>query len=113
MARYPRDPNYVPSGGGVSTVDGVTNITFYVDPTTHRLLVSDALSGDVITVGGADLTPLFAPISASGNGDNTLVAAVSSKRIRVLQGLLIASNTVNVFFRDGTAGTAVTGTMNV
>ena len=37
-----RDDNRVPTLIGVSNADGVTPVTIYVDPTTHRVLVSDA-----------------------------------------------------------------------
>lgn len=42
-----RDQNYVPTLLGVSSADGVTPVTIYVDPTTHRVLVDLASSGAV------------------------------------------------------------------
>jgi hypothetical protein len=50
------------------------------------------------------LTPKFALIAAASNGDNTLVAAVATKKIRVLNYVLISSGTVNAKFRSATAG---------
>ena len=38
MAQAPRDQNQVPVLMGVSSADGVTPVTIYVDPTTHRVL---------------------------------------------------------------------------
>lgn len=35
----PRDKNFVPTLLAVSSVDGVSTVTVYADPTTHRLLV--------------------------------------------------------------------------
>lgn len=35
----PRDQNHVPTIMGVSSVDGITPVLIYVDPTTHRVLV--------------------------------------------------------------------------
>ena len=55
MADAKRDSNYVPTLLAVSNADGVTPVTLYADPTTHRLLVSatsgslDSLSDVVIT----------------------------------------------------------------
>ena len=50
-----------------------------------------------------------AVISASSNGDNTLVAAVTNRRIRVLGFVLTFSGAVNAKFTDGAAGSALTG----
>lgn len=53
------------------------------------------------------------PIDAALSGDNTLVAAVAGKKIRVLSVTLIASAAVNVRFESGAGGTALTGQMNL
>jgi len=42
MAEAKRDQNSIPSVLGVSNADGVTPIVVWVDPTTHRLLVSSS-----------------------------------------------------------------------
>lgn len=57
--------------------------------------------------------PMYAPISGSTNGDNTVVAAVSGLKIRVLSYTLIAASAVNVRFESGAGGTALTGVMPV
>jgi len=62
---------------------------------------------------GTALTPKFAIIDHATSGNNTLVAAVASKKIRVLAGLLIAAGTVIVRFESGADGTALTGQMNL
>lgn len=54
--------------------------------------------------GATDLTPKFAAITASSSGNTTVVAAVTSKKIRVIQYLVSASAAVNVKFRSATAG---------
>jgi hypothetical protein len=57
MAQAKRDDNYVPTLLAVSNADGITPVTLYADPTTHRLLVSaspgtlDDLTDVVITSG--------------------------------------------------------------
>ena len=55
----------------------------------------------------------FAVIDAATSGDNTLVAAVTGKKIRVLSLFLVASAAVTVRFESGAGGTALTGQMNL
>lgn len=59
--------------------------------------------------GTTALTPKFATIAASSSGNNTLVAAVTSKKIRVLAYNFIANGTVNAKFQSGAGGTDLTG----
>jgi hypothetical protein len=57
--------------------------------------------------------PQYAPVAASAT-DNTLVAAVAGKKIRVIALVLVASGGANnARFESGTAGTALTGVMNI
>jgi len=71
--------------------------------------VAAGLATDVIYNGTTALTPKFAKIAASGSGNNTLVAAVTSKKIRVLAYNFISNGTVNAKFQDGAGGTDLTG----
>lgn len=52
-----------------------------------------------------------ATIAASASGDNTIVSAVSGKRIAVIGWVWVAQGTVNVKWKDG-AATDKTGAMN-
>lgn len=52
-------------------------------------------------------------IDHATSGDNTLVAAVSNTKIRVLAVCLIAAGAVTARFESGAAGTALTGQMNI
>lgn len=54
-----------------------------------------------------------AAISAASSGDNTLVAAVSGKKIKVLGLILIVAGDVDVAFESGASGTALTGDMSL
>lgn len=45
MSNAKRDDNYIPTLIGVSNADGSTPVTLYVDPITHRLLVSSIING--------------------------------------------------------------------
>lgn len=65
------------------------------------------------TVAGVPVTIKYAIIDAAGSGDNTLLAAVTSKKIRVLSAFLVSAGTVNVRFESGAGGTALTGQMNL
>lgn len=53
----------------------------------------------------------YAKIDAAASGDNTVVAAVASKKIRVLSLFYLAAGTVTVRFESGASGTALTGQM--
>lgn len=75
--------------------------------------ITAKLATDAIQNGLTALTPKFAVIDAASSGDNTLVAAVSSKKIRVLALFIVAAGTVNVRFESGAGGTALTGQMNL
>lgn len=53
-------------------------------------------------------------VSAATGGDNTLVAAVTGRKIRVLALVLVASGGANnVRLESGASGTALTGVMNL
>ena len=52
-----------------------------------------------------------AVISAAGSGDNSVIAAVAGKHLRVINLVLIASGTVSVRFESAAGGTALTGVM--
>lgn len=64
---------------------------------------------DAIVDGGSVLTPKFAAIAASSSGNNTLVAAVTGKKIRVLALYLVANGDVNAKFQSAASGTDLTG----
>lgn len=51
----------------------------------------------------------FAAISASGSGNNTVVSAVTSRKIRVLALAMMAVTAVNAKFQSGASGTDLTG----
>lgn len=55
MGNAARDENRITTLLGVSSADGVTPVTIYADPTTHRLLVDNASSGG-ITIGTTTIT---------------------------------------------------------
>ena len=84
-------------------------------PAGTNLLGQISASSETSTIynGTTALTPKFAVIDHATNGDNTVVAAVVSKKIRVLSGLLISAGTVTARFESGAGGTALTGQMSL
>lgn len=58
---------------------------------------------------GTALVPKFAAIAAATSGDNTLVAAVTSKKIRVLALCLVAGAAGNVYFTSAVGGSVIFG----
>jgi hypothetical protein len=62
------------------------------------------LATDKMFAGTTALTPLFAPIAVSASGANTIVALVSSKKIRVLSMKVTANGAVNGKWQSSTAG---------
>lgn len=75
--------------------------------------ITAKLATDAIQNGTTALTPKFAIIDATSSGDNTIVAAVSSKKIRVLSLVLVSAGTTTVRFESGASGTALTGQMSL
>lgn len=74
------------------------------------VLASDALvTGDSSTGNLTALTPKFAKIVASTSGATTIVAAVASKRIRVVSWTLVANAAVNVKWQSHVTPTDLTG----
>lgn len=98
-------PRVKPSWGA----DGSATDTSVAAP----LPVQASIESGQMTAAGTVVTPKFAVIDAATSGDNTLVAAVSSKKIRVLALFLVSAGTVNVRFESGAGGTALTGQMNL
>lgn len=60
-----------------------------------------------------DTDILRASVSAASSGDNTLVAAVTGKKIKVLSLVLVAASAVTVALESGASGTALTGDMSL
>lgn len=72
---------------------------------------SSGFSGYIKLPGGTQAQVKYAKIDAAGSGNNTIVAAVSGKKIRVISMFYMAAGTVTVRFESGADGTALTGQM--
>lgn len=130
----------IDDGGGAITVDGTVTVNAGTNLNTSALALesggnlagaatslaviddwdqSDRAKVNAQEVSGVmienavDVTVKYAVIDAATSGDNTLVAAVTNKKIRVLSVFLVAAGTVNVRFESGASGTALTGQMNL
>jgi hypothetical protein len=117
--------NYVAnagSGGSTFASDDISSvhyprvkITWGVDGTATDAGVGAPLPVQVtydtqqMSAAGTILTPKFVAIAASASGNNTLLASVSSKHIRVLALYLVSNGTVNAKFQSGASGTDLTG----
>ena len=55
----------------------------------------------------------LASIAVAASGDNTLVAAVTGKKLRVLSLVLLSTAKQTVRFESGASGTALTGQMEL
>jgi hypothetical protein len=60
-----------------------------------------------------DNQPSYAVIDAASSGDNTLVSAVTGKKIRVLALAVVSAGTVTTRFESGASGTALSGQMTM
>lgn len=77
-----------------------------MNPVTAYLQSSGMFSGQTA------VQPKFAIIDGATSGDNTIVAAVTGKKIRVLAMMAIMTGTgVTIRFESGAGGTALTGQM--
>jgi hypothetical protein len=103
-------PELVPGDGTLGIKAQITAIPA-ASSTTDSIAISfrtDAISNNL-----TELVPKFAVIDHATSGDNTILAAVSSKKIRVHQLFLVAAAALTVRFESGAGGTALTGQMNV
>ena len=85
--------------------DGVVNDTAVAAP----MPVQATLDSNQMSTAGTIVTPKFAAIALSASGNTTVVAAVASKKLRVLALSMVANGTVNIKFQTGTGGTDLTG----
>lgn len=74
--------------------------------------MSISIRNDQVVIEGKACTVNVAAINAAAAGNNTLVAAVSGKQIRVTAITLVCAGAVTVTFQSGAGGTALTGAMS-
>lgn len=91
----------------VTTVSTVSNISQIAS--TTPTFTSQALDVNIKSETAPAVTLTRVAIAASSSGDNTLIAAVTSKKIYVVAFELSFSGTVNAKFTDGASGTNLGG----
>lgn len=96
--------------GAIKVEGDSSGVAVYVQPGGGAVFSTiSADRTDAIYNSSVSITPKFAAISASSSGDNTLVAAVAGKKIRVLAMHFVCASAVDVRLEDGAGGTALTG----
>jgi hypothetical protein len=97
--------------GGTDTLQGDVNGNLKTVLATGIVSTVDSISAkiatDAIMNNNTELTPKFVCISAASSGNNTLLAAVTGKKIRVLSVAMSFSGTVNAKFQSGASGTDI------
>lgn len=80
-------------------------------PAGTNLVGKISAGNDTTTVysGATALTPKFAAIAAASSGNNTVIAAVADKKIRVLAAQFMSAGTVNAKWQTAAGGTDLTG----
>lgn len=86
----------------------VASLSMPVAIASDQTVIPVSQDSATLYAGTTALTPKFAVITASSSGDNTVVAAVTSKKIRVVRFSLSANGTVNAKWKSG-SGTDLTG----
>lgn len=98
---------------GATTLAALETITVGTQParaaTTDN--IGAKLATDAIMDGVTACTPKFAVIDHAASGDNTIIAANATKKLRVLAAVMIAGGTVTARFESAAGGTALTGQM--
>ncbi len=89
-----RDSNYVTTLLAVSSVDGVTPVTLYANPTTHRLLVDLAGGGS----GTVQTVAIATANGFAGTSDGNASAPT----------LTLTTSVTGVLYGNGTAMSALT-----
>lgn len=95
------------------TTPGTTNGVVILDSSGNAIdqsaTVNVAQDVNAMKNGSTSLTPKFAKIAAASSGNNTVIAAVTGKKIRVLSYNFMGNGAVNAKFQDGAGGTDLTG----
>jgi len=111
MTDAKRDSNYVTTLIGVSSVDGKTPVTIYVDPVTHRVLTS-AMGGS--GVAGLDTQVQFNDGGAmAGNAGLTFVKATGILTATGFAGPLTGAASLNLLLSGGTMTGDILGAVSL
>lgn len=104
----------VPNANGRAAASASRPVVLATEDKTAVDLIATrtgSLETNTVYAGTTALTPKFVAVSASTSGNNTLIAAVASKKIRVLSYTLVCTSAVTAKFQSGAGGTDLTGAM--
>jgi len=87
----------------------IASLSMPVAIASDQSVIPTSQDSATLYAGTTALTPKFAVISASSSGDTSVIAAVTSKKIRVIRYSLSANGNVSAYFRSGAGGTAISG----
>lgn len=90
----------------------ISILTSLQNSAANTSTVNIAQDSSILYLGNTAVTPLRSTITASASGNNNVVAAVSSKKIRVLSYTLIGSGAVNPKFQSNNV-TDLTGLLYI
>ncbi len=90
-----------------SDVNGNTKTTLATGITALVDTIAAKISTDAIMNGNTELLPKFVCISGATSGNNTILAAVTGKKIRVLAIAISFSGAANAKFQSGATGTDI------
>lgn len=89
----------------------INALSLYVASQGYSAMRTVSVDADGNYIAGGSTN--FAKIDNASSGDNTLVSANATKKIRVTSLFLVSAGTVTVRFESGASGTALTGQMNL
>ncbi len=95
------------AGSGTVAFSAVDDPALYLEATSG----SSGIESNTVDVGGVATTVKFASVAAANSGDNQIVAAVTSKKIRVLSYVLVADAAEVVQWQDASGNKS--GTMSL
>lgn len=99
---------------GHTTAGGGSYVNVKVNPSgTLTVDASNSTALSTLTTLSTTARTTRAKIDAAASGDNTLIAGLGGQTIRVFKMFFVCDSAVDLYFRDGTAGTALTGTMKM
>lgn len=87
----------------------VSAVSMPVVLASDQSVIPTSQDSATLYAGTTALTPKFAVVTASSSGDTSVIAAVTSKKIRVIRYSLSANGNVSAYFRSGAGGTAISG----
>lgn len=106
MAEAKRDGNYVPTLLAVSSTDGVTPVTLYADPTTHRLYVDLPAGGGTVTSVSVVSANGFAGTVATATTTPAITLTTSITGVLKGNGTAISAATSGTDYAPGTSALA-------